>query len=211
METIAIRPGLPEDAPQAARLMREAGDMLMDFLAGFRGRGATETVLADLWNVPGTRFSREQARVALVNGRPSGILIGYPQERMPALDRATGRALFSIQGWSFILRALRHPFLSWRMSSLPEAEPGDWYVCVLAVDVEFRGRGLGAALLGDAEDGARNAGAKRISLMVSGKNGPARALYERFGFRERDRFSVAGRVSLRMSKSLVHAEQPSIP
>ncbi|NLJ45953.1 MAG: GNAT family N-acetyltransferase [Treponema sp.] len=97
---------------------------------------------------------------------------------------------------------LRHPLLTWRMSTLPEAEPGDWYVCVLATREAVRGRGIGAGLLADAEARARRHGAAALSLMVSEGNAPARSLYEKFGFGERGRFTVAGRTSIRMGKGM---------
>ncbi|HOX13781.1 MAG TPA: GNAT family N-acetyltransferase [Spirochaetia bacterium] len=202
MTEIEIRDGRPEDAPVAALLIREAGDRLMDFLAGFRGRAATEEVLEGLWNLPGTRFSREAARVALTDGEPAGILVGYPREAMAGLDLGTGRALLGLRGLALAAGVLRHPVLTWRMSTLPEAEPGDWYICVLATREACRGRGIGAALLSDAESRARRHGAAALSLMVSEGNAPARSLYVKFGFEERGRFTVAGRTSLRMGKAL---------
>ena len=132
MMKIEIRDGQSGDAPGAALLIREAGDVLMDFLAGFRGRAATEDILRALWDVPGTRFSREAARIALADGEPAGLLVGYPREAMGGLDRGTGRALLSLRGLALATGILRHPVLTWRMSTLPEAEPGDWYGCVLA-------------------------------------------------------------------------------
>ncbi len=202
MTEISVRDGLPGDAERAALLIREAGDRLMDFLAGFRGRAATEDVLRALWNVPGTRFSRESARVALAGGEAAGLLVGYPREAMAGLDLGTGRALLGLRGISLAAGVLRHPVLTWRMSTLPEAEPGDWYVCVLATREKLRGRGIGAALLADAASRARLHGAASLSLMVSEGNAPARSLYRKFGFEERGRFTVAGRTSLRMGKWL---------
>ncbi|HRZ90325.1 MAG TPA: hypothetical protein P5117_12670, partial [Spirochaetia bacterium] len=114
MTEIEIRDGRPEDAPVAALLIREAGDRLMDFLAGFRGRAATEEVLEGLWNLPGTRFSREAARVALTDGEPAGILVGYPREAMAGLDLGTGRALLGLRGLALAAGVLRHPLLTWR-------------------------------------------------------------------------------------------------
>jgi len=202
MREIAVRDGRPGDAETAARLIREAGDLLMDFLAGFRGRAETENVLEALWNVPGTRFSRESARVVLAEDKPAGLLIGYPRQAITGLDRGTGRALLSLGGFALASAVLRHPFLTWRMSTLPEAEPGDWYVCVLATLEKFRGRGIGSALLEDAEARARERGAGALSLLVAEGNAPARSLYAKHGFRERGRFTVAGRTSLRMGKPL---------
>ncbi|WP_377271972.1 GNAT family N-acetyltransferase [Peterkaempfera sp. SMS 1(5)a] len=53
----------------------------------------------------------------------------------------------------------------------------------LAVDGELRGRGIGRALVAAACERARAEGARRLTLRVLGHNSPARALYERCGFR----------------------------
>jgi ribosomal protein S18 acetylase RimI-like enzyme len=53
----------------------------------------------------------------------------------------------------------------------------------MAVAAGWRGRGIGSALLAEAIDQARAAGAHKIALQVWPHNAAAIALYERFGFR----------------------------
>ena len=52
----------------------------------------------------------------------------------------------------------------------------------LAVLPEYRGRGVGRALLGAAEEHARRRGCCKLTLEVQDDNTPARTLYQRFGF-----------------------------
>jgi ribosomal protein S18 acetylase RimI-like enzyme len=52
----------------------------------------------------------------------------------------------------------------------------------MAVAAGWRGRGVGSALLAEAIDQARTAGAHKIALQVWPHNAAAIALYERFGF-----------------------------
>jgi RimJ/RimL family protein N-acetyltransferase len=52
----------------------------------------------------------------------------------------------------------------------------------MAVAAGWRGRGIGSALLAEAVDRARKAGAHKIALQVWPHNSAAIALYERFGF-----------------------------
>ena len=54
----------------------------------------------------------------------------------------------------------------------------------LAVLPSLRGKGVGRALLAAAEARAREAGCCRLTLEVLDGNGPARGLYESFGFRD---------------------------
>jgi ribosomal protein S18 acetylase RimI-like enzyme len=61
---------------------------------------------------------------------------------------------------------------------------GSWYLNVISVYPEFRGRGLGSMLLGKAEEFARLAKAPRMSLIVEEANTGALKLYLRHGFAE---------------------------
>ncbi|HWC41750.1 MAG TPA: GNAT family protein [Actinomycetota bacterium] len=53
----------------------------------------------------------------------------------------------------------------------------------MTVAAGWRGRGVGTALLTEAVDQARKAGAHKLALQVWPHNAAALALYERFGFR----------------------------
>lgn len=59
------------------------------------------------------------------------------------------------------------------------------YVSDLVVLDGYRGRGLGRALLGRAEEHAVSAGATILRIAVLARNAGARALYEGFGFEPR--------------------------
>lgn len=59
------------------------------------------------------------------------------------------------------------------------------YVSDLVVLETHRGRGLGRALLGRAEEHARREGATILRIAVLARNAGARALYEGFGFEPR--------------------------
>lgn len=56
------------------------------------------------------------------------------------------------------------------------------FVAYTAVEPDARGRGVGRALLEAAEERARAAGLRYVSLMVTDDNVPARKLYDRAGF-----------------------------
>jgi ribosomal protein S18 acetylase RimI-like enzyme len=61
---------------------------------------------------------------------------------------------------------------------------GSWYLHVVAVYPEFRGQGVGSALLSKAEEIAHLAVAPQISLIVEEINARALKLYLQHGFRE---------------------------
>ena len=82
-------------------------------------------------------------------------------------------------------------------SRKPETEPLDYIATIqgirtspgiagiqnVAVRPEFRGRGLGRALLMKALDGFRRAGIRKVTLEATSGNTPAIRLYETSGFR----------------------------
>ncbi len=54
---------------------------------------------------------------------------------------------------------------------------------------EWRGRGVGTALMAEAIRWAREAGVEKLSLSVYPDNDAARALYAKFGFEDEGRLS----------------------
>ncbi len=67
---------------------------------------------------------------------------------------------------------------------LENLAPSTWYVNILAVFPEHRGRGYGKRLLALAEDIARDQELSAMSLIISSGNEGARRLYERTGYAE---------------------------
>jgi ribosomal protein S18 acetylase RimI-like enzyme len=62
--------------------------------------------------------------------------------------------------------------------------PGSWYINVLTLHEEFRGKGLARKLLDKAEGLARESGANALSAIIESNNRGASALYLKNGFAE---------------------------
>ena len=71
------------------------------------------------------------------------------------------------------------------LDSLPDEVTGEaqGFIAYMAVEPNHRAAGIGAALLARAEDEARRLDLPYMGLMVTEENAPARALYERAGYR----------------------------
>jgi ribosomal protein S18 acetylase RimI-like enzyme len=126
----------------------------------------------DPWEVGRERVSSETLGVSYRNaliaqqaGTTIGALVGYPLREQSDHDDA--------------LPALLAPF-----HELMTLAPNTWYVHVLAAYPEHRGRGVGTALLREADRRAAATGTRGLSLVVSDTNTGARQLYERCGYRE---------------------------
>jgi len=110
-------------------------------------------------------LSYENAVIAQVESRPAAGLISYALDSKVAGSEALPAVLVPLQ-------------------ELMNEARGTWYVHVLAAFPEYRGRGLGTALLRIADGLAECAGKHGMSLIVSDTNEDARRLYERCGYVE---------------------------
>lgn len=169
MSNLSFRQARLDDADALAAFVNQAGEGMPLWLWETM-REAGETA----WDVGRRRAAREEgsfsyrnARVADIDGRAVGALIGYAQPAEPEpIDHATMPAMFV------------------PLQELENLAPDSWYVNVLAVDPAFRGRGIGAKLLGVADETAAQAGKPGLSVIVSDANAGARRLYLRCGYRE---------------------------
>jgi ribosomal protein S18 acetylase RimI-like enzyme len=73
------------------------------------------------------------------------------------------------------------------LNALKGVAAGTWYLSALALYPERQRKGLGRAMLAEAETLARAAGADCITLMVGSFNTGARALYQQVSYAEWDR------------------------
>lgn len=112
----------------------------------------------------------ENWHVATRAGRVVGAINGYviPVPTEPEPDDETPGVLV--------------PF-----GALKSVAQGTWYLSVAAAFPEFRGQGVGTALLERAEEITRQKQIDRLTLMVGSFNTGAYRLYDRFGFREWER------------------------
>jgi ribosomal protein S18 acetylase RimI-like enzyme len=69
-------------------------------------------------------------------------------------------------------------------------EDQSYYICGMAVDEEYRGKGIGTMLLEEAERSCVQLGFSKLSLIVFEQNVGARRLYERCGYVETRRHPV---------------------
>ena len=111
-------------------------------------------------------FSYRHGFVLEEEGVPIGGIIGYP---LPTTARPVGPEV---------------PQAFVAIEELANLVPGYWYINMMALVPEARGRGLGARLLNEAEAQARSCGCPGVSLIVAATNAAAIRAYRRSGYRE---------------------------
>lgn len=165
------RQATPEDAPALVDFVMMAGEGLPERVwegMALPGQTAREVGLMRARRTEGM-FSFRNATIFQAQDRAVGGLIGQalPQEPVPiGPDFPAG-------------------FVA--LQELENLACGTWYVNILGVYPEFRGQGVGAAMLARADELAQAAGCPGLSIIVFAGNTGAARLYLRSGYVERAR------------------------
>jgi len=119
-----------------------------------------------------------QSELLLVESEPAGVL----QTGSSSMKITPGVILAAVRALG--LRALRMPGRLGIMDRVAPKKPdGAFIISEIHVSEEYRGRGLGATMMGRAEEQAR-AGGYAVMALHTRTDNPARRLYERCGFEE---------------------------
>jgi len=164
-----FRAATREDAAAMAELVNVAGENLPLYLwsrMAAPGQSAWEFGRLRAQREEGAFSYRNTVIVEAADGGAAGCLIGYPLPKRPDPIPPDLPPLFR------------------PLQELENFAPATWYVNVLAVYPEHRGRGLGSGLLALADRIAADLGSSGLSIIVSDANAGARRLYERRGYRE---------------------------
>lgn len=169
MSEPAIRPATPRDATHLAALVDIAGEGVASYFWGQMAEAAQSPFEVGRGRAQRDEgsFTWRNAHIAEVDGDIAGALVGY---RVPDSSDPS-----EIKALAPIVRPL---------AELEAEAPGHWYVNVLAVFAEYRGRGIGAALLRQAETIGKASAPAGMAIIVASENTGAVRLYERTGYRE---------------------------
>ena len=124
-----------------------------------------------------TLYSYSRARIAVVDGVDAGAIVSYP-----GAFYSEGREL----SFGMIKAASGMDF----SDSDIECEPDEFYLDCLAVLPEFRGMGLGLALIRDAIDKALAHGYTKAACIVDEEETALMRYYEQVGFRAEKKVRV---------------------
>lgn len=168
---LTIRKATPDDAPLLVRVIDMAsGGVVPTLWAKMAPAGAegSDVGLA-LVTADNGDFSYRNGFIAERDGCDLGGLIGYV---LPVTPQPIGS---DVPG-AFVA-----------VEELAQLVPGHWYINFMASVPEGRRQGVGAALLSDAEDQAREHLCPGLALIVAASNENAISVYERAGYIERAR------------------------
>jgi ribosomal protein S18 acetylase RimI-like enzyme len=191
---VSFRPATPGDAPFATPLLYDISRRDFDYLfAHLAARLSVLDVLDRFYRLPGGMFSWHNTELALVDGRPTGLVTAY------AASSGDGSSVWLVRGVRTLgMRGLLR--LAWR--GLPASHtvrpllPGSWYIAFVGVQAEQRSLGIGTKLIERSMMRARAAGCSCVELDVEEDNARAQALYARLGFQPVSEPKTPGRSPL---------------
>ncbi len=179
MKGLNFRKATPADTDRIAEIM--FGDPRPEAIRAI-GLGDIERVRAigrAYVRMPGSPKGWQRSIVTELDGRVVGVLQTYSPVSLMIAARMLLVVVHVHGPWN-ALKLARLASASRRAQA--GRRLGGYHVSELHVDSRYRNLGIGAALLGYAEDEARKGGHRLMSLEVLTTN-PARRLYERAGFR----------------------------
>ena len=163
---IIVRAAMPKDAAVIAQAVALAiGDEVT--LRSYCGDDYI-AVLTEIARRDATQYSWRNALIAEVDGVAAGAIVGYDGAQLRALRNATFTVLLECIG--------RVPNI------LDETVRGEYYLDSIGVFPQFRGLGVGRALVETFCDEAFVAGHERVGLIVDYDNSQAERLYTSLGF-----------------------------
>ena len=163
------------DGERFAQYLDQAADNTFRALLGPQSM----RIVAEAFLAPGHDLSYEYVTFAETAGEVVGMLSGYSAEEHAT---SSDEPLVAAAGFRTYRMAVLHRLGARIFDFMDRLPDGDWYVQAVAVDESGRGKGVGSALLQNAEHTARTAGCERITLDVAVNNDGARRLYERLGY-----------------------------
>ena len=186
---IEIRPAAQDDIPHLAKLYMIAADGWADAIYHDLVPGlSTNEIVERRFRREETTTSYQNCWVAMISGTVAGMLHACPFDDM--MDDPVDPL---IPGERYVL------YGSFENLEAPES----YFIRVVAVFPQFRGRGIGGKLLSLAHSQARKKGFTELGLHVFEQNRRAVEFYRRAGFILRRRNPVVGHELLHFSGSML--------
>jgi len=160
-------------------------------------------IIARAYPQPNHSYSFENVIFAESDERIVGMALGFTAEQH---QNFSAQPLKEAAGIRVLRMTIVNILFAPMLRILKTIPVGDFYLLSMAVDKEFRSKGIGNTLIDYIEERAHTSGSIRLSLDVSAKNEGARRLYERRGMNIEsqwpNRIPIPGMRFYRMTKLL---------
>lgn len=162
------------------------GELILETLYGFgaylMGLGdqvRAAQALGKYFHLKYNRFSHQVSYFAELNGSLAGLLLAFPGREFAARNLATAMQMLRVYSPKEVCEYVKRAFI---LRDEEEVSKNEFFIAHLAVDSQFRRRGVGRALLAHAQKLAAERGLRKLALMVEDENHGAQKLYRQVGF-----------------------------
>ena len=176
---LLLRDATQMDAPFIARVVLAGIEMLEIDAEVTDDHQPILTHLIDICRMDDTLYSYKHTRIAEMDNKTVGALIGYDGARYAAMRAKTFGLVQQISGLDLSKNAL-------------ETGKGEFYLDSMAILPEFRGKKIGLQLMRDRMDWASQNGFETITLLVDKDKPQLQRYYESLGFAFSEEMFVFG-------------------
>ncbi|CUN47479.1 GNAT family N-acetyltransferase [Clostridium disporicum] len=177
MESFTLREATKGDSKTIAELVYKTEDD-PEHVWGYGSKDEIINRIKILVECEGSRYSYNNVKVAEKDGKVCGAIILLKGKDLSKLDLATSIKLIkNINGIKNKLRFIKDLILEFNFF---ECEENELYIANLATFEEYRGMGIGKALIKLAENNAKEEGYKICSLLAKDKS--VKGFYEKLDF-----------------------------
>lgn len=166
---LLLRDATPMDAPFIARVVLAGIEMLEIDAEVTEEHQPILTHLIDICRMDDTLYSYKHTRIAEMEGKTVGALIGYDGARYAEMRAKTFGLVQQTSGLDLSKNAM-------------ETGDGEFYLDSMAVLPEFRGKKIGLQLMRDRMEWALQNGFETITLLVDKDKPHLQRYYESLGF-----------------------------
>ncbi len=176
---ISFRPAHPGDVDDAIPLIYSSGPAAFEYIFGHPRRGAAREFLVRAFASGGGELGFRSHTIAEVNGMIVGVGAAFSGSDNPGFFLAAAHQIwtfFSVDSLAVIRKGLQVEAV------VPVPHGNMHYITHLGIAPEFRGQGIGSALIQHLLEHGQASGRSLAVLDVAVSNPRAQALYKRMGF-----------------------------
>jgi len=178
-ENFTFRPATEQDTEACIDMVYSSGPEVQDYIFN-RGKTTAKDYIRHEFSKGGGFLGHRVHTVVEHEGKVIGVGAFYYLEQTKEMEKESFSNLLSFFNFWRLLQVL---YYSLHTKSIVEPpREGSVYIADLGVNPEYRGKGVGSALLQHATEKAKANGFREMSLDVALNNPRAEALYSRLGF-----------------------------
>jgi ribosomal protein S18 acetylase RimI-like enzyme len=175
---MTIKPAQPIHAQRACELIYQSGPIAFEYIFNQSHGPDINVFLRHLFRTSKSMFSHQHHLVCIDKNHVIATLGSFSKKSYKKTFLANVFEIFRQYGWRSIIKGLK-----FESELVKSPEEGCLYLCHIAVDKAFQGKGIASKLIIQMTSQAKASGFKKLSLDVAQSNQRALNLYLSHGFK----------------------------